>query len=93
MNANRPGAAAPRARRASLRSRGPTSGGAWAVAVAAAVLASLVLPAPPAAADFASGVYGVGTRPNRIVAGDFDGDGRLDLATADSASGTVSATP
>ncbi|HVM02564.1 MAG TPA: VCBS repeat-containing protein, partial [Acidimicrobiales bacterium] len=55
-----------------------------------AVLASLVAPAPPAAADFASGVYGVGTRPNRIAAGDFDGDGRLDLATADSGSGTVS---
>ena len=44
----------------------------------------------PAAADFVSGTYGVGTRPNAVAAGDFDGDGQVDLATADSGSDSVS---
>lgn len=38
----------------------------------------------------AAGRYAVGNRPVAIVAGDFNGDGRLDLAVANSADKTVS---
>src|SRR6266852_8819161 len=34
--------------------------------------------------------FAVGSRPNAIVAGDFNRDGRLDLVTANEGDGTVS---
>ncbi|MBW3556219.1 MAG: VCBS repeat-containing protein, partial [Actinobacteria bacterium] len=54
------------------------------------MLPGLLAATSPAAADFVSGVYGVGTRPNAVASGDFDGDGHADLATADSGSNSIS---
>ncbi|MDP9404638.1 MAG: FG-GAP-like repeat-containing protein, partial [Actinomycetota bacterium] len=76
-------------RRAAVGRRADGRGAHLCVA-SVVVLASLVVSHRPAAADFVSGVFGVGTRPSKIVAGDFDADGHLDLATSDSGSGTVS---
>jgi subtilisin-like proprotein convertase family protein len=39
---------------------------------------------------FGFGTFGVGTGPNALVAGDFNGDGRKDLATANASSNNVS---
>ncbi|HET7489537.1 MAG TPA: FG-GAP-like repeat-containing protein [Acidimicrobiales bacterium] len=64
-----------------------------AIAAAAGILGTLLGAAPgPAAADFPNGVYPLtpGDRPTAVAAGDFDGDGLVDLATANSGSaGTV----
>src|SRR4051812_23018997 len=47
--------------------------------------------APPAVPRFELPVfYGVGEDPGNVVVADFNGDGRLDLATANYGSGTVS---
>ena len=37
----------------------------------------------------AKGPYSVGEKPRSIVAGDFDGDGKLDLAVADLGAGDL----
>ncbi len=59
------------------------------------LLLGLLFPAPGAAAPppvaFASAVnYAVGTNPYAVTSGDFNGDGKLDLAAANSVDGTVS---
>jgi hypothetical protein len=59
--------------------------------VAAATLLSLRYPANSNATDFSPGTsYPVGTGPAAIVAGDFDGDGKPDLAVANGGSNDVS---
>ncbi len=63
------------------------------IAAAAGVLA-LLAPAPACAAgpppSFSSATYPVGAAPAGIAAGDFNGDGRPDLAVANAGDGTIS---
>ena len=54
-------------------------------------LISIAFPATSAGVEFASPVsYPVGTLPARIVIADFNGDGKLDIAVANSGSANVS---
>ncbi len=54
-------------------------------------LISIAFPATSAGVEFASPVsYPVGTSPARIVIADFNGDGKLDIAVANSGSANVS---
>ena len=67
--------------------------GARAAIVVAVILAGVLIPATSSAAcpDFATAVpYDVGTTPISIVSADFNRDGKLDLAVANSASDNVS---
>ena len=66
---------------------------------AGALVISTALPSgPPAAAQgacqtasfLAAPAFAVGTRPQSVAVGDFNGDGKLDLAVANSGSDTVS---
>ena len=53
--------------------------------IAATLLFCSTLPTPAPAADFPAG-----TNPTSVAVGDFDGDGRLDLAVANAGSNTIS---
>ena len=65
--------------------------GKMSAAVAAFVLATLAEPSPTYALEFsASTAYPVGTAPVAIVIADFNGDGKPDLAVANSGSSNVS---
>jgi uncharacterized repeat protein (TIGR01451 family) len=60
-------------------------------ATAFVLLISLGYPAKSGAVDFASPVsYPVGTSPSAVVVGDFNGDGKPDIAVANSGSANVS---
>ena len=65
-----------------------------AVAIALGLLSSLGFPAKCRAVDFAPAkTYPVGTfgyYPPTVIGGDFNGDGKLDIAVANSGSGNVS---
>src|SRR5262249_25010624 len=50
-----------------------------------------VLPGPGQSGSTISRSFPVGTGPASVVSGDFNGDGRLDLATSNYASATVTA--
>src|SRR5215469_6335377 len=55
------------------------------------VCVSTVFGQTPPQASFAAAVnYAVGTTPYSVAVGDFNGDGRADLAVANEGSGTVS---
>jgi uncharacterized repeat protein (TIGR01451 family) len=59
--------------------------------IALMLLISLGYPAKSGAVDFAPPkTYPVGTSPSAVVTGDFNGDGKPDLAVANSGSGNVS---
>jgi uncharacterized repeat protein (TIGR01451 family) len=61
------------------------------LAVAFALLISLGYPAKSGAVDFGTATtYPVGTSPSAVVVGDFNGDGKPDLAVANSGSNNVS---
>jgi uncharacterized repeat protein (TIGR01451 family) len=61
------------------------------LAIAFVLLISLVYPAKSGGTDFVpSKTYAVGTSPSAVVVGDFNGDGKPDLAVANSGSGNVS---
>src|SRR5215472_5126182 len=61
------------------------------ILVFAAIVVSLGLPANSEATDFAAPVsYPVGTRPSIIITGDFNGDGKPDLAVANAGSNDIS---
>lgn len=61
------------------------------LAIAFVLLISLGYPASSGAVDFAPPkTYPVGTSPSVIVVGDFNGDGKPDIAVANSGSGNVS---
>src|ERR1700674_3738612 len=61
------------------------------LAVALVLLISLGYPAESGAVDFAPAkTYPVGTSPSAVVVGDFNGDGKPDLAVANSGSNNVS---
>src|SRR5712691_4761473 len=61
------------------------------LAIAFVLLISLGYPAKSGAVDFAPPTsYPVGTNPVAVVAGDFNGDGKPDLAVANSGSANVS---
>ena len=52
---------------------------------------ALFVNAPPLEAGFASGVgYGVGVKPRVVAVGDFNKDGKLDIAVANQTDSTVS---
>src|SRR5215831_19722442 len=58
---------------------------------AAAIVVSLGCPANSEATDFAAPVsYPVGTRPSIIITGDFNGDGKPDLAVANAGNNDIS---
>jgi hypothetical protein len=57
------------------------------------VLSGLLLPTPVYSQTsyvFGQAQFATGTSPVSVIVGDFNGDGRLDLAVANAASGTVS---
>ena len=61
------------------------------LATTSMLLISLGFPTKSGATDFApSKTYAVGTSPSAVIAGDFNGDGKPDLAVANSGSANVS---
>ena len=78
------GTAMPRARRRLFLPSG-TAGG-----VVFALIYALGPVAPARAANFPNLLHDVGSAPGQVIKGDFNGDGRLDLAVSNGGSGDVS---
>src|ERR1035438_5079353 len=53
-------------------------------------LNTVLAQSPPPVSFLAASAYGAGSFPQSVAVGDFNGDGKLDLALADQSSGTVS---
>ena len=69
--------------KSSVRRAHPKAGAAAVVAVALAILVFAVAPALAVTPKFSAPVgYTVGDSPHAMAVGDFNGDGKLDVATA-----------
>ena len=77
--------------KASVRRAHPRAGAAAVVAVALVMLVFAVAPALAVTPTFSAPAnFTVGDAPHAIAVGDFNGDGKLDVATASHNGNTIS---